>query len=144
MLYSRSLLVICFTHLFLAAPWSMRNFPDQGLNLFPLQLKLGVLTTGPPGKSQLASILNLLSFNVVISTWFFLSQYFISILITGAQCNCFTLLYIFYFTLYQNAEEICGTKWVKTTAVISPPLIPLGRGYNMPCDSRIPDPHLCK
>ena len=27
------------------------QFPDQGLNLCPLQWKCGVLTTGPPGKS---------------------------------------------------------------------------------------------
>ena len=27
-------------------------FPDQGLNLRPLQWKLGVLTTGPPGKPR--------------------------------------------------------------------------------------------
>ena len=27
------------------------QFPDQGLNLCPLQWKHGVLTTGPPGKS---------------------------------------------------------------------------------------------
>ena len=28
------------------------NFPDQGSNLHPLHWKRGVLTTGPPGKSQ--------------------------------------------------------------------------------------------
>jgi len=31
----------------------MQNFSDQGLNLpHPLQWKLGILTTGPPGKSS--------------------------------------------------------------------------------------------
>ena len=29
----------------------MQNFPDQGSNLWPLECKCRVLTTGPPGKS---------------------------------------------------------------------------------------------
>ena len=37
----------CF---FLVALRSMRNFPNQGSNLCPLQCKCGLLTTGPPGK----------------------------------------------------------------------------------------------
>ena len=36
----------------MAALHDLWNFPDQGLNLCPLQWKHGVLTTGPPGKSQ--------------------------------------------------------------------------------------------
>ena len=36
---------------FLAPPWDMWNFPDQGSNPRPLQWKLEILTTGPPGKS---------------------------------------------------------------------------------------------
>ena len=35
---------------FLAALCGMQNFPDQGLNLWPLQWKRGILT-GPPGSS---------------------------------------------------------------------------------------------
>ena len=32
------------------------SFPDQGSNLFPLQWKLGVLTTGPSGESQISGL----------------------------------------------------------------------------------------
>ena len=35
-------------------------FPDQGLNLHPLQWKHGVLTNGPPGNSHYCCILKLL------------------------------------------------------------------------------------
>ena len=38
---------------FLATPYGMQNFPDQGLNLHPLQWKHGVLTTGLPRSSFL-------------------------------------------------------------------------------------------
>ena len=40
--------------LFVAVLRSTRNFPHQGWNLCPLQWKCGVLTTGPPGKSNIA------------------------------------------------------------------------------------------
>ena len=46
--------IIVLFFFFLAAPCVMRNFPDQGLNLCPLQWKRGVLTTGPPGKSHIS------------------------------------------------------------------------------------------
>ena len=37
----------------LSCPEACGIFPDQGLSLCPLEWKLGVLTTGPPGKSLL-------------------------------------------------------------------------------------------
>ena len=37
------------------------QFPDQGSNLRPLHWKCGVLTTGPPGKSQKKDIEQALS-----------------------------------------------------------------------------------
>ena len=40
----------------------MQNFPDQGSNLYPLQWKHGILTTGPPGKFKIGFFLNLLLF----------------------------------------------------------------------------------
>ena len=40
-----------------AAQRAKSYFPNQGLNLCPLQWKLKVLTTGPPGKSQLCPFL---------------------------------------------------------------------------------------
>ena len=37
--------------------WGMWNFPDQGSNLCPLHWKQGVLTTRPPGKFSMITIL---------------------------------------------------------------------------------------
>ena len=37
---------------FFATPYSMQNFSSQGLSPRPLQWKPGVLTSGPPGKSE--------------------------------------------------------------------------------------------
>ena len=45
------LALVLWAFFFFATPRGMRNFPDQGWNLGPLQWKHGVLTTGPPGKS---------------------------------------------------------------------------------------------
>ena len=45
----------CFLFFFLVKPhlWHEESwFPNQGSNLCPLHWKHGVLTTGPPGKSQ--------------------------------------------------------------------------------------------
>ena len=42
---------ICFFSFFVT-PYSMQNFSSQGLNPCPLQWKSGVLTSGPPGKSE--------------------------------------------------------------------------------------------
>ena len=48
----------CFTitgdnfFFFLTTPCGMQNFSDQESSLRPLQWKLRVLTTGPPGKSR--------------------------------------------------------------------------------------------
>ena len=50
-----SLFSIIFAYLafsFLAVPRGVWDFPDQGWNSWPLQWELGVLTTGPPGKSS--------------------------------------------------------------------------------------------
>ena len=53
------------------------------------------------------------------------------------------LCYVFFNLMYQNAKEICGTKWVRASAVISSLLIPLGRGCNIPCDSLNPSVLCC-
>ena len=53
------------------------------------------------------------------------------------------LCYVFFNLMYQNAKEICGTKWVWASAVISSLLIPLGRGCNIPCDSLNPSVLCC-
>ena len=43
---------LAVTYEFLVATCGIQ-FPAQGLNLGPLHWELGVLATGPPGKSQL-------------------------------------------------------------------------------------------
>ena len=43
--------ILFCVYLFSTAPHGMWNLPDQGSSPCPLQWKLRVLTTGPPGKS---------------------------------------------------------------------------------------------
>ena len=53
-----SLAVVLFVCLFFgrATQHARSQFPDQGLNPCPLQWKLRVSTTGPPGKSELSFV----------------------------------------------------------------------------------------
>ena len=57
-LTDKTLFIYLFIYLFLIAPHGMQNFPDQGTNPRPLQWKLRVLTTEPPGKVLSMYILN--------------------------------------------------------------------------------------
>ena len=83
-------------------------FPDQGSNPCPLHWELGVLTTGPSGKSLLYNFKGYFPFTVITKYWLF-----------SPCCTIHPLAYL-------TPSSLClplPNPWV------APPLIPTGNHY---------------